>query len=214
MPLVKNIITEAGVLGIWELSESVQELETIFSFSVKEMDDYCQINSEKRKTEYLSARLLTSILLGEKVEITYLESRKPMLKNNSSFISISHSNNLVAVLITPNHPVGIDAELINRNIDHVAKRFLSVDEATHIEKSANPQTEKILYWCAKESIFKCTPNQGIQFNSQIAIEPFLLKDKGLFFGRLILEHSIEAYKLWYFTYKNNMIVYCVLLNDK
>lgn len=214
MPLVKKIITEAGVLGVWELTESLQKLENIFSFSVKEMEEYCHINSVKRKIEYLSTRLLITALLDEKDEIIYLDSGKPVLKKNSSFISISHSNNLVSVLITQNHPVGIDAELINRNIDHVAKRFLSVEEATHIKKSANPQTEKILYWCAKESIFKCTPNQGIQFNSQIAIEPFLLKDKGFFFGKTILEHKIEAYKLWYFRYKNNMIVYCVPLNDK
>ncbi len=211
MPLVKKIITEAGILGIWELLETVYELMHIFDFSENEKQEFVQIKNERRKAEYLSTRLLAQILLEKKVEIEYLPSRKPELKNESTFISISHSENLVAVLIAEKHHVGIDAERIDRNINQVANRFLSADEADHIQHLKDSQVGKILYWCAKESIFKCTPHEGVQFNTQISIEPFQPKSEGFFVGSLKTEDCIENYRLWYFHYKNNMVVYCVPL---
>ena len=211
MPLVKKIGTDAGVLGLWEMLEPLDELEHKFNFSRKEKSEYSAIKSIRRKTEYLCARLLTEILIGKKVEIIYLESGKPVLINEHHHISISHSKNLVAVLISKIYQTGIDTETTDRNIDMVTKRFLSPEEAKHIQESSYPQIEKIVYWCAKESIFKCTQNQGIHFNTQIAIEPFQYQKEGYFFGKLILENSTEKYKLWYFPFKNNMIVYCVPL---
>ena len=212
MPLVKKIKAEAGILEIWELIETIYELERIFNFSEKEREEYQQIKNERRKAEYLSIRIMTQQILGKKVEIAYLPSRKPVLKNDTSFISVSHSKNLVAVLITKKHHVGIDTELIDRNIDRVAKRFLSAEEVNHIRQFKNQQIGKILYWCAKESIFKCTPHDGIQFNSQILIIPFRHENKGSFFGMLKTDSGHENFKLWYFPFKNNMVVYCVPLN--
>ena len=213
MPLVKKIATEAGILGIWELLETVSELEQLFQLTESENDEYQQIKFERRKTEYLAIRILTQILSGKKVEIEYLPSRKPRLKNESSFISISHSQNLVAVLIAANHRIGIDAEQVDRHIGNAAKRFLSDKEADDIQHLEDQQIGKILYWCAKESIFKCTQNQGILFNKQILILPFQPYDKGTFHGSLTIGEKIENYKLWYFKYKNNMVVYCVPLDS-
>jgi 4'-phosphopantetheinyl transferase len=213
MPLVKKITTEAGILGIWELLETAEELEQLIQLADNEKVAYRQIKTERRKTEFLTIRILTQLLSGKKVEIEYLPTRKPRLKNDSSFISISHSQNLVAVLIAKKHQVGIDVEQVDRNIGNVAKRFLSDNEADDIQHLTNPQIGKILYWCAKESIFKCTQNQGIQFNTQILIKPFQLSGEGTFRGKLIIGEKIENYKLWYFSYKNNTVVYCVPLNN-
>ncbi len=212
MPLVKKIKTEAGILGIWELYETLNELEGIFNFSQRETKEYLLIKNIRRKAEYLTTRLMTQKILGKKAEIEYLPSRKPILKNESSFISVSHSKNLVAVLIAKKHHVGVDAEQVDRNIDQVTTRFLSDEELNHIRQFENQQLVKILYWCAKESIFKCTPHEGIQFNSQISIIPFHLENEGFFQGTLRIDAEYENFKLWYFHYKNNMVVYCVPLN--
>lgn len=212
MPLVKKIINEVGILGIWELLESVSELEQIIHLSDKEKTEYRQIKFERRKTEFLSTRILTQILISKKAEIEYLPSRKPKLRGESSHISISHSKNIVAVLITTKHPAGIDVEQIDRHIGRAAKRYLSDKEADDVQHFEDPQIGKILYWCAKESIFKCTFHQGIQFNRQISIAPFQTFDEGSFKGTLTTGSAIENYKLWYFRYKNNMVVYCVPMN--
>ncbi len=160
MPLVKKITTEAGILGIWELLETVGELEQIYPLSDNEKEEYQRIKFDRRKAEFLSTRILTQILLERKVEIEYLPSRKPRLKNESLFISISHSQNLIAVLITTKNRVGIDAERVDRNIGQAAKRYLSAKEADDIQLLEDQQIGKILYWCAKESIFQMYTSSG------------------------------------------------------
>lgn len=211
MPIVKKIETEEGILGIWEIEESVEELERSFHFTEMEKADFQRIKFDKRKKEFLSTRLLIELLVGTKVEIEYSNSRAPLLKNDSRFISISHSDDLVTVFLSSKCRIGIDAERIDRNIGNAAKRFLSNKEIEDIQHLNNQQIGKITYWCAKESIFKCTLQERILFSTQIAIAPFLLEVEGTFNGTLNTNSGIENFKLNYFSYKNNMIVFCVPL---
>jgi phosphopantetheinyl transferase len=186
-------------------------LESIFNFSDSEKIEYQQIKFDRRKKEFLSTRLLTKILVGRKAEIEYLPSRKPLLRNEPQYISISHSENLVAVFLSPKCRIGIDAERMDRNISQVAKRFLSINETEDIERLNDQQLGKILYWCGKESIFKCTLQSKILFNQHISIAPFLLNEEGTFLGSLHSNSDSENFKLNYFRYKNNIVVYCVPL---
>ncbi len=208
MPFVKKIDTEIGVLGIWELTEPPSSLLSAFNFSETERIEFGKIKFEKRKTEYLATRLLLECLLNEKTEIVYLSSGKPTLKNNPLNISISHSANLVAILISA-HKIGIDVEIENRPIDKVVHRFLSQTEMLDVQNSMNEQKTKIIYWGAKESIFKTTDFNGVKFDRQISISPFNLEPEGCFSGKLTMEEVEESYKIWYFSYQNNSIVYCV-----
>ena len=205
MPFIKEIKTEAGLIGIWKLSESSEKLKKDFNFSMHEKTEYSKIRWEKRKTEYLATRLLSHKLLGFKPEIVYESTGRPLLKNSRLNISISHSTELVTVIIS-DKKVGIDVENTKRNIDRTAKRFLHKNEFNHIVTLENPRTIKILYWSAKEAIFKCSDSIGIEFNDQIFIDPFQIKTEGAFSGTL--NNSIH-YKLWYFFHENNVIVFCV-----
>ena len=212
MPFVKKIETESGILGIWELDETANELEEVFQFSSAEKSEYQQLKFDKRKIEYLSTRLLIEILADKKIEIDYHSSREPLLRNESLFISISHSDNLVAVFLSSECRVGIDVERIDRNVEQVATRFLSSKESGDIQLMVDQQIGKILYWCAKESIFKCTFQKRILFSQQINISPFLFNEEGSFYGSLITDSGTENFKLSYFQLKNNMIVFCVPLS--
>ncbi|MDB4584570.1 4'-phosphopantetheinyl transferase superfamily protein [Draconibacterium sp.] len=205
MPLVKKISTEVGLLGIWKLSERSEKLEEKFNFRMEEKTEYSKIRTEKRKTEYLAARLLSKELLGFKPEIAYEPSGKPVLENSDFKISISHSAELVTVIISKKK-VGIDVENTKRNIDKIAKRFLHINELNHILTLKKPHPIKALYWSAKEAIFKCTDTKSVEFKKQIIIDPFEKKSEGSFTGTL--NGSIQ-YKLWYFFYENNVVVYCV-----
>lgn len=207
MALVKKIKTEFGELGIWKLSESSEDLKAQFHFSKKEQEEYDNIKAERRKKEYLAARICLADLLSKKPEIEYLKSGKPILKNKEKEISITHSAELVVILVS-DRKTGIDAENTNRNIDKVATRFLHKKEFETIKNSKDPQVGKILYWSAKEAIFKCSDIEGIQFNEQIYIFPFEIKNEGSFKGCL---NNTDFYKLSYFFYENNVIVYGVEL---
>ncbi len=205
MPIVEKIDTEAGVLGIWKLTESATNLTSQFRFSEKEKEEFCKIKVERRKKEYIATRLLLKNLLDKKPVIIYLESGKPELENSRENISISHSSEFVVALVSEKN-IGIDVENTQRNIKKIANRFLCEDEFEHIQKTDDSQIATVLYWSAKEAIFKCTNIDGIQFDKQIFIQPFEIKTKGKFSGTL---NKNTHYKLWYFFIENNVIVYCV-----
>lgn len=208
MPFVKKIEVGNGILGIWEMTETAATLKSAFQFTEKENEECNKFILEKRQVEYLATRLLLQNLLNAKTEIVYEKSGCPKLKYSNQNISISHSADLVAIFIS-NDSIGIDVENINRNIDKITSRFLHYEEISWAEKQENPQTAKILLWCAKEAIFKCSKQSGIQFDTEIFIYPFEMKNTDFFNGKLISLRVEEYFRLWYFYFGNNIIVYCV-----
>ena len=100
-------------------------------------------------------------------------------------------------------------EQTDRNIDRIAKRFLHPNEQDFITTVENQQQAKVLYWAAKEAIFKCTDHQGIEFNEQIHIDPFQFSASGTCKGILKIEQKIVNFNVHYFFLKNNVFVYCV-----
>lgn len=208
MPFVKKIEVENGILGIWEITESAEALKSAYQFSENEIAVFNRFILEKRQVEYLATRLLLEHLTGSKTEIFYEKSGCPILKNSHKKVSISHSAELVVIFLSEDF-TGIDVENRNRNVEKVTNRFLHADELVWAEKQPDPQSAKILLWSAKEAIFKCTRQSGIQFDTQIYIFPFEMNDSDCFSGKLKGKPGIENYRLWYFYFKNNIIVYCV-----
>ncbi len=208
MPFVKSIKVENGVLGLWKLSENSKELINIFQFSQAEKQEFSKFTGERRKTEYLATRLLLQKLFNQKTEITHINSGKPQILNSNLNISISHSADYVAVYVSEVKN-GIDVENQFRKIDKVVPRFLNKNELDWIEKSNKSQFLKIMLWCAKEAIFKCSEQSGVQFNEQIFIDLFDFEKTNCFYGTLVAQNCKENYLLRYFNIQNNIVVYCV-----
>lgn len=196
-----------GMMGIWELKEASSSLFRDFLFSEKEQAEFNKISNERRKCEFLAVRLLLQNMLSEKKELHYTNSGKPFLKGNVH-ISISHSSELAVVLLT-NKPAGIDVESLQRKTDTIAPRFLSDTELQHINSTSVPSYTRILYWCAKEAMFKCAPLEGIDFKSQMLIKPFQPEiSSGNFKGQLVKNNLLINFIFQYLIVKNNAIVYC------
>ena len=170
MPLFKTITQAEGLIGVWQLSESLNEL--LPHFSDQELEDltYLQYTHEKRKIEWLATRSLIKLLIGADFTISYAESGKPIL-NHARYknISISHSRYFAAVYIHEKLQVGLDIEDSTRNYNTIEKRYLSDEEL--IQTRRDPMLQ-CLYWCAKEAIFKLVTDHDIEFRNQIHISPF------------------------------------------
>lgn len=208
MGLSNKIETEDGLIGIWKLEESPEELLPLITLSADDERKYKAITHKNRQCEFLASRLLLNDLLNRKPEIHYDEKGKPELKNTPLNISISHSGNFACVFLSEKR-IGIDIELAMRSIDRVATRFLHFEEKEHISKLNNQQLAKIIYWSAKEAIFKSSDTQGIQFNQQIRIENFDPEQDRSFFANLHLPVKSTHFQLHYLLVENNVLVYCV-----
>ncbi len=212
MPLYKTIPLEAGLLGIWKLTEKSTEL--LASFSSGEINDseYKKYNYEKRKSEYLATRLLIKQLIGTDFEISYQNSGKPLLKHSKyKHIAISHSRDFAAVYLHENLEIGIDIECIDRNYTAVEKKYLSADEIIQVNNNVLLQC---LYWCTKEAIFKLVPEDGIEFREQILISPFNPEVESSFKVLFQASQKLEWYEPHFQIFENNCLVWVSGLSEK
>jgi phosphopantetheinyl transferase len=204
MPLLINRYENSFRLALWKLTETVDFFENKARLSAADIKLYKQISNETRKKEWLAVRILLNEVLGFWPNITYMETGKPILNNHTRHLSISHSKEMVGILLCTSPYAGIDIEKTSRNIDKVLNRFLSVKELENIETGLNPY-RKIIHWCAKEAIFKSVNESSIDFLSQIKIER--IREDGTIKGKFTSEKNEFYLGLNYMIIDEHLIVW-------
>ena len=145
-------INEASVL-VWKMAENESELEKLLVNLDSYKSDLEKLTSPKRRLEFLTSRVAINAILNRPVNVIYDDNGKPLLENELSHISISHSRKWVAVIHHPTLITGIDIECPTDRINKIAHRFLNQAELESF--SGNDETKKIqLAWSAKEALYK------------------------------------------------------------
>ena len=87
--------------------------------------------------------------------IIFNEYGKPYLINNELYFNISHSNELIAIIIDDKE-CGIDIEFVDysREVDKLAYKILSKSEQKKYENSQDKHKFFYKMWTKKETIFK------------------------------------------------------------
>ncbi|MDR1335965.1 MAG: 4'-phosphopantetheinyl transferase superfamily protein [Tannerella sp.] len=166
MPLLQK--SAAPLWGIWKIGESWEEL-----LALSERPDACLpflngCKADSRKAEWLAVRMILRELTGRETEIAYRTNGAPYLPDAPYHISISHTRGYAAVILHPDHPVGIDIEYRSERVRRVKSRFLT--EAELRLAGENPGTvELLLCWSAKETAFKMTGQQFADWQKDIHI---------------------------------------------
>ncbi len=165
-------------IQVSEIKKNTNEMYSSLkkSLSVVEKDKFAQIKSIKRKNEWLTVRLMLKELLGKYSEIFYTEKGKPYLKKKY-YISISHTKNFAAVIISKFKNPGIDIEILSDRIYNIANKFMYDNE---IEYYKNTERQQFIYmnWSAKETLFKIYEKGELDFKKNLKIHPTKIKKKG------------------------------------
>jgi len=207
MPLDYQKSTEEFQLGIWRLDESLEELHGLLRLSEKNLEVLNSFKSEYRKREWLTVRVLLSVLLSSANNtIKYDPGGKPFLANSDYSISISHTKNFVAVILSKNAGVGIDLETIQPRIEKIAKRFVTKEEESFIESDKRIDYQHVI-WGTKEVLFKIYGIGELHFLNNIWVEKFTLREKGELTGRIVKDNFNKSYKVFYEKFHNLMLVY-------
>ena len=177
MPLAKYLEIEPGTtLGVWKITETIDELKSHLFLNKEEFDAVALFKSENRRKQWLSYRVLIRLLLNIDTiyRIEYTANGKPYLTNPLRNISVSHSGDISATIISDNPLTqpGIDVELINSKIMMLKSRFLSPIESINASICACPLTYT-LYWSAKEAVYKSLNRDDISIRENIFIEKFI-----------------------------------------
>ena len=127
MPLLKTWTEENGRWGIWQVTETLEELYACLSDDVvrQELE---RLKAPSRKMEYLAVRVLLKTMLGKEVRIGHEPSGKPFLTGGEYHVSISHTKGYVAVGLHESAQPGIDIEAYGERVRKVESRFVREDE--------------------------------------------------------------------------------------
>ena len=204
--ITKHYLNEFSLLGVWKIEEDLNTLLSLVSLDIDEKKKYKGFSSNSRKLEFLSVRALLSELLGRDAKIVYNKNNKPFLQDGSRFISISHSHNLTAILLSTNEKVGIDLEFMSTNIAAFAFKFINRKEKVTREIDER-RYHLYIHWCAKEALYKICDKEGISIRNNITIDPFKVSESGVIKGHVNTNKINESFDLYYSKYDNYAIVW-------
>lgn len=210
MPLyLKETLPNEATIGVWQITESEQELVEIGSVPSDEMEEISYIGSESLRKQRLAVRALLSQLFDEKVYLSHHDNGRPYLENMVTNISISHTERYVAVILHDEEDVGIDIESLDRDFSAVEKKALSEEEIDDL--SDDRKNEQLaIYWCAKEAIFKRVSAYKVDFAEQIEIERFRLRGEGELEATFTHNDGYEEeFDLEYTTFDRHVLVWVV-----
>ena len=164
-------------LGIWQISETEEELRALTSIPSDELEEISFIKNDSLRRQKLAVRALLDAMFDEKVYLSHHDNGKPYIENNAINISITHTDKYVAVILDDDQEVGIDCESLDRDFSAVEKKALSEDEIEDLDDDTR-NTQLAIYWCAKEAVYKKMSQYNVDFAEQIEIDDFHVREEG------------------------------------
>ena len=207
MPLYKTInFSSTTQILVWEITESYEQLFDEVQLNEKNLLRLSGMKSQLHQRAFLSVRKLLQEAGYSDFDLYYDESGKPHLKDGK-FISISHSHELSAIIIS-DQKTGIDIEMQREKIIRIADKFVNNKEL-HRLKSFDDQDyikKLTVKWGAKEAIFKIRNEPGISFKDHIQVNSFEIRDKKTT-ALLEIENTKQQFSIYFEEIENFTLVY-------
>jgi len=197
-------------LGVWQITESEEELRELSSIPTDELEEISYIKSASLRKQKLAVRALLDAMFEEKVYLSHHDNGRPYIENCATNISITHTEKYVAVMLNDFEDVGIDCESLDRDFSAVEKKALSEEEIEDLTDDESRNEQLAIYWCSKEAIYKKFGQYDLDFSEQIELERFRPKDDGELEATFIdKDDQEEDVKLEYIVFDRHVLVWVV-----
>lgn len=133
---------------LWKITETEDEFYEICHLDDLAISEYNKYRNTGRRKEKLAEKALLNSIFGEGVFLCHEKNGRPYLSMCNKEISISHTNEYVAAIVSDAGKVGIDIERIDRNFTAVESRALSKYESEYLS-SENKSRQLAILWSAK-----------------------------------------------------------------
>lgn len=194
-------------IGVWQISESEEELKVLSSVPSDELEEISYIKNESLRKQRLAVRALLDQMFEEKVYLSHHDNGKPYIENNAINISITHTNKYVAVILAEDEEVGIDCESLDRDFSAVEKMALSEDEKDDLDDDKRNE-HLAIFWCAKEAVYKKMSRYNVDFAEQIEIDDFNPREDGFLEATFVdKDGDTEEINLQYMTFDRHVLVW-------
>lgn len=164
--------------------------------------------ADKRTHERMAVDALLEALCGERKNILHELCGKPYLEDGSYRISISHTRGYAAVILHPHQEVGIDIEQYGTKVVRVREKFLQPEE---LEEAGETDVYRLLlYWSAKETIYKALGVEEVELRRHIRILPFVMDgNTGCMEGIELKSGTCKRFPMAYLLHQDFVLTYTV-----
>jgi phosphopantetheinyl transferase len=204
----KKQIDNDTEFALWKIEEKADDLYNQLQLNEQEKAYVDQLSHGKRHLHWLGTRVLLRKMLNTEdyIDCKVDEHGKPYLVDLSYHISLSHSFDYAAVMISKTRPVGIDIEQVKEKVERIAHKFMRPEEMAFIN---DPHKIQQLYvcWCAKEAVYKCYGQKEVSFADNISLKPFNFDKEGVVDAHLSKGAVSRDYRVNYLQYEDYMIGY-------
>lgn len=172
MALYKTItVNNSTKVLIWKIEESLEILQNGISLTQNSLKRFQSMKSEIHQKGFLSIRHLLAKVGLDDFDLFYDEFGKPNLKNGQ-FISITHSFEFTAIILSDRNEVGIDIEKQREKILKIAHKFTPIREYRTLANTEAIIRKLTIVWGAKESLYKIYGKRKLRFLENIYVEDF------------------------------------------
>ncbi len=189
---------------------SISSITNNIKLAIIHLPDYAVFTglSGKRELEKSATSFLLEKLFNKPLQLEYNAEGKPQLREEKCHISISHSHDKLVIICNTLCDTGVDVELIRDKVLKIKNKFLSVVE---LEEAKDNVEKLIIYWAAKETLYKVYGLKEVEFAKHLFIHPFTLNPAGTLIGEINLESFRKKFNLHYERLEDYMLVY--VLNE-
>lgn len=203
MPLYKTITVDTYTkVLIWKIEESFEELHKTIVLTKHCQERLNGMRSKIHQRGFLSVRHLLAELGYTDFDLFYDTTGKPYLKDGNH-ISITHSFNFSAIIVSDSIPVGIDIEKQRDKILRIAHKFTPLQEYKTIANHEALIRKITIVWGGKEAIYKVFGAKGLSFLKHIDIDNFSMETtqtKGtVYFGKETTTYTLDFLEFEGFT---------------
>lgn len=171
MPLVyQQNINQHTKLGVWHIGEEE-------AFFLERVPLHNAITHPHKRLQHLAGRfLLTELYDAFPLSLIQIaDTRKPFLADDAYHFSISHCGDYAAAIVSSEHRVGVDIEIVSEKVNRIRHKFLVEEEMRMIGKLGQSPQQEIhthlvtLAWSIKESMYKWYGKGEVGFREHLRI---------------------------------------------
>ena len=203
MPVIEDIhLSSTTRIIVWEIKETIDFLKSELNLSDFSKKTLLKKKSAIHQKQFLAVRNILKLLSIHEIDLSYNVNGKPSIK--SGYISISHSNEFVTVLVS-DQKVGVDIESNSNKCFRVKQKFIGTENEFPIR--IERKIAQVI-WNMKESLFKMMDFKEIDFKENIIVIPFSLNEKQTKIWFVKNEVS-QDFNVNYFINKNYSLAYII-----
>ena len=203
MPVIEDIqLSSTTRIMVWEIKETIDFLKSELNLSDFSKKTLLKKKSAIHQKQFLAVRNILKLLSIHEIDLSYNVNGKPSIK--SGYISISHSNEFVTVLVS-DQKVGVDIESNSDKCFRIMEKFIGTENEFPIR--IERKIAQVI-WNMKESLFKMMDFKEIDFKENIIVIPFSLNEKQTKIWFVKNEVS-QDFNVNYFINKNYSLAYII-----